>query len=155
MQSDTSRIRRRQSFQRVCRTVTLHPADVANPEDKNRPKMKPLRHVTISGIASLGCSPLLLHHMELIISAMHFTRRRCEEFADDFVSEYSSFKGHREEAVAYCGFFRWPCCSLLVPPLPHCLLHISPNLLHISRTRVTPRRWCAHNLTCIVGRMAT
>mmetsp|Transcript_14238 Transcript_14238/g.28128 ORF Transcript_14238/g.28128 Transcript_14238/m.28128 type:complete len:210 (-) Transcript_14238:117-746(-) len=30
----------------------------------------------------------------------------CEEFADDFVSEYTRFKGEKTEAAAYCYFFR-------------------------------------------------
>mmetsp|Transcript_6327 Transcript_6327/g.15281 ORF Transcript_6327/g.15281 Transcript_6327/m.15281 type:complete len:188 (-) Transcript_6327:162-725(-) len=30
----------------------------------------------------------------------------CDEFADDFVSEYPKFKGEKSEAAAYCWFFR-------------------------------------------------
>ncbi len=37
----------------------------------------------------------------------------CKEFADDFVSEYSTFKGEQGEAEAYCYFFRYASGSRL------------------------------------------
>lgn len=56
----------------------------------------------------------------------------CAEFADDFVSEYTTFKGEKGEAEAYCYFFRY---MLVFPDFPFVLR--SPKALALVHDQGT------------------